>query len=173
MDGGRALGAASLRLRIALLEQDICGGGASGRNGGFFSSSWWDVEALCGLFGDDEGLRYAHAVADTVGEVGAWLAEHDVDAWFHHEGVLGIRDGRLGRRGPAARDPRRSWRRVASAIGCDRSRWSEAREIADSPRIIGARMIDDSAIVQPARLARGLRRVALGRAASGSSNAPR
>jgi len=43
-------------LRIALLEQDICGGGASGRNGGFFSSSWWDAPATCGLFGD-EALR--------------------------------------------------------------------------------------------------------------------
>jgi glycine/D-amino acid oxidase-like deaminating enzyme len=39
----------------------------------------------------------------------------------------------------------------------------QAREIADSPRITGARFIDDSAIVQPARLARGLRRVALER----------
>ena len=96
-------------MRIALLEQDICGGGASGRNGGFFSSSWWDVEALCGLFGDVEGLRYAHAVSDTVGEAGAWLAEHDVDAWFHHEGVLGIRTGTL------AGGPR--WRRARGVPG--------------------------------------------------------
>ena len=38
-------------MRIALLERDICGGGASGRNGGFFSSSWWDLPGLMGLFG--------------------------------------------------------------------------------------------------------------------------
>ncbi|MGZ4151711.1 MAG: FAD-dependent oxidoreductase, partial [Actinomycetota bacterium] len=30
-------------MRIALVEADICGGGASGRNGGFLSSSWWDL----------------------------------------------------------------------------------------------------------------------------------
>jgi heterodisulfide reductase subunit A-like polyferredoxin len=39
-------------LRIALVEQDIVGGGASGRNGGFFSSSWWDLGVLIGLFGE-------------------------------------------------------------------------------------------------------------------------
>ncbi len=149
-------------MRIALLEQDICGGGASGRNGGFFSSSWWDVEALCGLFGDVEGLRYAHAVSDTVGEAGAWLAEHGVDAWFHHEGVLGIRTG-TWQEGPGGEGPAAFLE--ARGLG-DRMRpltVEQAREIADSPRITGARFIDDSAIVQPARLARGLRRVALER----------
>ena len=42
-------------LRIALIEQDIVGGGASGRNGGFVSSSWYDLDAIVGLFGDDGG----------------------------------------------------------------------------------------------------------------------
>ncbi|MGB7805188.1 MAG: FAD-dependent oxidoreductase [Actinomycetota bacterium] len=149
-------------MRIALLEQDICGGGASGRNGGFFSSSWWDVEALCGLFGDDDGLRYAHAVSDTVGEAGTWLADHDVDAWFHHDGVLGIRTG-TWQEGPGGEGPAAFLE--ARGLG-DRMRpltVERAREIADSPRITGARFIEDSAIVQPARLARGLRRVALER----------
>ena len=80
-------------LRIAVVEQDICGGGASGRNGGFFSSSWWDAPATCALFGDDEGMRYLHAVADTVAEAGAWLETNDVDAWFHHEGTMRVATG--------------------------------------------------------------------------------
>ena len=42
-------------LRIALIEQDIAGGGASGRNGGFLSASWFDIDAIVGLFGDEEG----------------------------------------------------------------------------------------------------------------------
>ncbi|HEY6567140.1 MAG TPA: FAD-dependent oxidoreductase [Actinomycetota bacterium] len=147
-------------LRVVLVERDICGGGASGRNGGFFSSSWWDVQGICALFGETEGIRYAHAVADTVGEVGVWLDEHDVDAWFHHDGILGIQTGEwqggLGADGPAE---------FLAARGlADRMRPIEredARKIADSPRIINARSIDDAAVVQPARLARGLRRVAL------------
>ena len=102
-------------MRIALVEQDICGGGASGRNGGFFSSSWWDLEALTGLFGESEGLRYATAVSDEVAATERWLAEHDVDAWWHREGVLGVRAGHVaGRdRGRRARRPRGAARRGA------------------------------------------------------------
>jgi glycine/D-amino acid oxidase-like deaminating enzyme len=149
-------------LRIALLERDICGGGASGRNGGFFSSSWWDAPAICGLFGEREGLRYAGALADSIAEAGAWVEEHDVDAWFHHEGTMAILAG--------------SWQQAragSQAISFlerrglgDRLRpmtVERARGIADSPRIEGARFMPDGAVVQPARLARGLRRVALER----------
>jgi len=33
-------------LRIAVIEQDICGGGASGRNGGFCHGSWLSLATL-------------------------------------------------------------------------------------------------------------------------------
>ena len=99
-------------------------------------------QAMCGLFGDDEGLRYAHAVVGHGrSRSGRGSRDHDVDAWFHHDGVLGIRDGRPGRRGPVARGPRRSWRRVDSAIGCDRSPWSR---LARSPTRPGSRVLGSS-----------------------------
>lgn len=148
-------------MRIALLEADICGGGASGRNGGFLSSSWHDLPALCGLFGIDEGVRYATALADEVGAVGAWLEQHDVDAWFHHEGVLGARLG-VWQEGFGE-----SAASFASRLGLgERIRAldaDQARAIADSPRITGGSFTADNAICQPARLARGLRRVLLER----------
>ena len=149
-------------MRIALLEQDICGGGASGRNGGFFSSSWWDAPAICALFGEDEGMRYLHAIADTVGEVGQWLAGHDVDAWFHHEGAMRVETG-AWQSEPAERSAAGF---LAARGEGDRLRaisLDEARTIADSPRFTAAILGTDSAIVQPARLARGMRRVALER----------
>ena len=146
-------------LRIALVERDICGGGASGRNGGFFSSSWWDVQAICGLFGEVEGIRYAQVIADTAGEVGSWLRAHEIDAWFHHDGILTIQSGDwqagLGD-GSAEFLVERGLADRIRPVGLE-----EARKIADSPRITGARMIEDGAVVQPARLARGLRAVAL------------
>ena len=80
-------------LRIALVEADICGGGASGRNGGFLSSSWHDIEALCGIYGEDGGFRYAEALAREVDEAGTWCRRHNVDAWFHSDGVLAARVG--------------------------------------------------------------------------------
>ena len=37
---------------VVLLEQDICGGGPSGRNGGFVTSYWSDLPHLAHVFGD-------------------------------------------------------------------------------------------------------------------------
>src|SRR5918992_2626469 len=37
---------------VVVLEQDICGGGARGRNGGFVNSFWGDLEYLARTFGD-------------------------------------------------------------------------------------------------------------------------
>jgi glycine/D-amino acid oxidase-like deaminating enzyme len=148
-------------LRIALLESDICGGGASGRNGGFLSSSWHDIAALCRIYGDEGGGRYARALAAEVDEVGDWCGENGVDAWYHKDGVLAARAGAwqpggspesgalLERHGARGR-----WRELSG---------DEARAVADSPRFVGGALVDDNATVQPARLARGLRRVALER----------
>jgi glycine/D-amino acid oxidase-like deaminating enzyme len=149
-------------LRVVLVEQDICGGGASGRNGGFISPSWWDLEGLCKLFGRDEGVRYATVVADSVSQIGGWLERHDVDAWFHHDGVLGARAGSW-QDGVGATDAAA----FCGEMGLgDRMRpltAPAARAIADSPRFVGGAFLKDSATVQPARMARGLRRVLLER----------
>jgi glycine/D-amino acid oxidase-like deaminating enzyme len=147
-------------MRIALVEADICGGGASGRNGGFLSSSWWDLEGLCRLYGTEDGLGYTRVVADQVADVGRWLSEHGVDAWYHHDGVLGARTGAWQAGGAAVRDDA-----FAERLGVgDRLvplTADECRAYADSPRFVGGHFIADSATVQPARLARGLRRVAI------------
>jgi glycine/D-amino acid oxidase-like deaminating enzyme len=149
-------------LRITLLDGDICGGGASGRNGGFFSSSWWDVQAICEMFGEADGLRYAGLLADSIAEVETWVRDHRVDAWFHHEGIMGVRagswqEGGAGTEATSFLDRHGLGDRLRSLT------IQQARDIADSPRIEGARFTPDGAIVQPARLARGLRRVALER----------
>jgi glycine/D-amino acid oxidase-like deaminating enzyme len=147
-------------MRIAVVEADVCGGGASGRNGGFLSSSWWDLDGLCGLYGTDDGLAYARLVAEQVADVGRWLDEHRIDAWYHRDGVLGARTGAWQSGGAAVGDAG-----FAEALGVgDRLvplTADECRAYADSPRFVGGHFIADSATVQPARLARGLRRVAL------------
>ena len=149
-------------IRIALLERDICGGGASGRNGGFFSSSWWDLAGLMGLFGEREGLRYAIAVSDEVEAAGRWCEDHGVDAWYHREGVLGVRTGSW-QEGVGGEGPADVCARVGEADRMRRLTVEECRAVAASPRFTGGRFVPDSAICQPARLARGLRRVALER----------
>ena len=150
------------RMRIALLERDICGGGASGRNGGFFSSSWWDLAGLTGLFGDAEGLRYATAVSDEVESAERWCSEHGVDAWYHREGVLGVRTG-AWQEGGDGETPAAVCARLGEPHRMRPLTAEECRAVADSSRMRGGSFGTDSAICQPARLARGLRRVALER----------
>jgi len=149
-------------LRVALLEADICGGGASGRNGGFCSSSWWDLHAICGFFGEEEGLRYATAVADEVEAIERWTRERGVDCWFHLDGTLGARTG-AWQEGIGSGGPDSLLERLGVADRFLPLDAEACRAYADSPRFVGGRFLKDGATVQPARLARGLRRVLLER----------
>ena len=148
-------------LCVALLESDICGGGASGRNGGFVSSSWWDLEGLMGLFARESGFRYAQLVADEVHDIGRWVDANGVDCWFHAEGIL------VAEAGGWQRGAHDSDVEAAVSLGVPEAivnvSAEEARSYADSPRFVGGTFVEDCAIVQPARLARGLRRVCLER----------
>jgi glycine/D-amino acid oxidase-like deaminating enzyme len=144
-------------MRIALLDKDIVGGGASGRNGGFFSTSWFDLEALVGFFGEADGLAYAEVLADSVGEAEKFCGEHGIDCWFHRGGTLIARteewqELHLARDLGIGGRPRL---RHLDAEGC--------RAIASSPRFIDGVLSVEDGTVQPARLARGLRRVLLER----------
>ena len=144
-------------LRIALIEQDIVGGGASGRNGGFLSASWFDVAATVGLFGDAEGVRYAITQAACIDEIGRFAREHAIDCWFHKDGTMGVRTG--------------AWQQAMGGADVDlferlgvgdraqplSARATKAR--AGSPRFLDGTFYPDGAVCQPARLARGLRRV--------------
>jgi len=101
-------------------------------------------------------------VAGTVADAERWCSDHDVDCWFHRAGILRALTGSW--QGTSEED-------VPSAFLSERGlgdrfepRSREAcREVADSPRFQGGRFMADGAVVQPARLARGLRRVALER----------
>jgi glycine/D-amino acid oxidase-like deaminating enzyme len=149
-------------MRIVLVEGDIVGGEASGRNGGFFSSSWWDLPALVGFFGETDALRYARRLADAVADVGAFAREHAIDCWWHQDGTLAIRAGEW-QSGIADGDAVELAARFGEAARLQPRTAAEARAIVDSPRITDAVFAPDNATVQPARLARGLRRVLLER----------
>jgi glycine/D-amino acid oxidase-like deaminating enzyme len=145
-------------LRIALVEQDIVGGGASGRNGGIVSASWHDLPALLSLFGRAEGMRYAKVQAEGVAEVGRTAAALGIECWFHHDGILGVRTATWQE--PGVDD---DWFLETIGGGAAVLDAAGARAFADSPRFLGATFNPDCGIVQPARLARGLRRVLLER----------
>ncbi len=151
-------------LRIALLEADICGGGASGRNGGFFSSSWWDLDGLSSLYGEQAGVRYASALSDQIYDARDWCAANSVDCWFHLDGLLIARMGSWQQ--PHHDDALQIAQRSGLVDRIEQLDDEQARSYADSPTFVGGTFFRDSATVQPARLARGLRRVLLERGVS-------
>jgi glycine/D-amino acid oxidase-like deaminating enzyme len=148
-------------LRVAILEQDICGGGPSGRNGGFVNSWWSGVGELAERFGDEATLALCRAGTRAVTGIEAFCEASGVDAWFTRAGDMGVvtspaNDGAWEDNvETAARLGASSQFRVLTA--------EETRAVADSPTFRGGLIDREGATVQPARLARGMRRVLLER----------
>src|SRR6202171_5789828 len=75
-------------LRIVVLEQDICGGGPSGRNGGL-ASGWWDeLDGLMNLYGAGPAVQACRAISDSISGIGEFCRRHGVDAWFTQAGYI-------------------------------------------------------------------------------------
>jgi len=147
--------------RIVVVEADMCGGGPSGRNGGFVTGWWDELPTLIGRHGADGALAIAWAIDDAIDEVGEWCAANGVDAWYTKAGALTVsaapaQDG-LGR---AAMEACR-----ALAVGDELTELSaaEVRARVASPVFRGGVFMRGAATVQPALLARGLRRALLER----------
>jgi glycine/D-amino acid oxidase-like deaminating enzyme len=148
-------------IRVVILEQDICGGGPSGRNGGFVNSWWSGVGDLAERVGDAAALALCSAGTRAVGGIETFCAANGIDAWFTRAGDMGVatapaHDGAWsGTMDAAARLGATERFRVLSA--------EQARAIANSPTFRGGIIDREGATVQPARLARGMRRVLLER----------
>jgi glycine/D-amino acid oxidase-like deaminating enzyme len=148
-------------IRIAILERDICGGGPSGRNGGFVTGWWDELPTLAGRHGEAEGLRIARAVDEAVDAIGAWCEAHGVDAWYRKAGYV---------QASAAPAQDGGWEKAVEL--CERLGIGDAYQAltaADvaarvrSPVFRAGVFMPGAATIQPALLARGLRRVLLER----------
>ncbi|MGO4255229.1 NAD(P)/FAD-dependent oxidoreductase [Marmoricola sp. RAF53] len=147
------------RLRIAVLEAEHAGFGASGRNGGWcsalFPTSW---SRLVAASSPAEALRLHRTMAGTVEEVGRVCAEEGIDAGFVRGGTV-----TLARSGPQVTRLRAE---LAEAHGrgftAEDLRWLDAGEAADvlvARDVRGALFTPHCARIHPARLVRGLARV--------------
>ena len=147
-------------LDVVLVEADVCGAGASGRNGGFALSWWAKFSALEQLCGTEEALRLARASASAVAEIGAFCAENGIDAHFRHDGWLwtATSPAQVG-----------AWEGTIAQVESlgerpfERLEPEQVAERAASPAHLAGVFEPTAATVHPARLARGLRRVALER----------
>lgn len=142
---------------VVLVEADICGGGASGRNGGFVLTWAAKFLTLAKLFGVGDARRIVEMGEASVTQMGDFCAEHGIDAHFRRDGWLwtASNEAQLG-----------SWRTTTEALekaGLQIFRELDPQEVqhrSGSRRQIGGVFGENSATVQPARLVRGLRKAA-------------
>ncbi len=147
-------------LDVVLVEADVCGGGASGRNGGFVLSWWAKFGTLKKVCGGEEAVRLARESVRAVDGIGEFCAANGIDAHYRRDGWLwaATSDAQLG-----------AWDETLDAISSFgeepfvRLGPEEAARRAGEATHLGGVFEPTAATVQPALLARGLRRVALER----------
>ncbi|MCP3990395.1 MAG: FAD-dependent oxidoreductase [Actinomycetia bacterium] len=144
-------------LRLIVLEKDIAGFGASGRNGG------WCVGELAAspdrheeLAGNDAARRLLGAVFDSVDEVGRVANAEGIDCHYAKGGVI-----RLARNRAQVARQRDEVEHHQGAFGLsdDDLRLldpAEARSHLDATDVLGGMFYAHCAAVDPARLVRGL-----------------
>lgn len=145
-------------LDVVIIEGDICGGGASGRNGGFCMSWMSKAATVMKICGAQEGSVLLRASQAAVAEIGEFCRDHGIDAQFRHDGWLWTASN------PAQMD---AWAKTVEALDRLGLHPFEAlsgeamTERTGSARHRGGVFEKSVATLQPAILARGLRRVAL------------
>lgn len=75
-------------LRVMVLEADLCGGGASGRNGGQVHSWFAEFDLLERLVGATEALRLCQASADAIEELATLQASGQIEMDLRLDGWL-------------------------------------------------------------------------------------
>jgi len=145
-------------LRVAVIEREVAGFGASGRNGGWmsalFPASGAKLAALPGS-SDGQARRQLAAMRDTLDEVATACAEEDIDCDFHRGGTLAfVRSPAQLERARASIDEAREYGDEDTVLLGPR----QTAEHAHATRMYGATFTPHCARVQPARLARGLAR---------------
>ena len=145
--------------RVVLIEAQACGFGASGRNGGH-ATGWHDeLDVLIKHFGVDEGLRLAAQSAWAIDRVIGLCGEYGIDAQIRRHGMVkaAVTPMQVGK-WRAAVDACNAHGRGELYVEID---GEELRRRSGSPMPLAGTVQTDGATLQPAILARGLRRVAL------------
>ncbi|MEA2683245.1 MAG: hypothetical protein QOK05_1573 [Chloroflexota bacterium] len=144
-------------LRVVVLEREIAGFGASGRNGGWCSSELnATMRLLRERFGPGPAVAVQREMYDTVDEVGRVCEDEGIDADYHKGGMLLVARGK--QQVPALDAAEADYREVGLPEHYVRL---DAEQLAQRVRVAGAEQALFSphcAVVHPGRLVRGLAR---------------
>lgn len=144
-------------IEVAIVEKEICGFGASGRNGGWCSPRFpLDADALERRYGRETARATLLALHDAVDEIGRVVSVERIDAEYRKTGLLGLARGAAQL--PSLKAAYDSYERLG--LG-DQNRLiaaSEAFELVHASNLAGGLLTAAGAAVHPAKLARGLAR---------------
>jgi glycine/D-amino acid oxidase-like deaminating enzyme len=146
-------------LRIAVLEKEVAGFGASGRNGGWSSALFpASLAWLARRYGRDAAIAQHRAMHDAVDEIGNVVAAEGIDCSWHKGGTVSV--ARTSVQLERARDE------VAEAatwgFGPEDVRLLDPREAGErlaATSVLGGTFTPHCAVIHPARLVRGLAKV--------------
>jgi glycine/D-amino acid oxidase-like deaminating enzyme len=149
--------AADPSLRVIVVEAEIAGFGASGRNGGWCSALFpSSVASLTRRHGRERALAMRRAMNDCVEEVGRVTAAEGIDCHFLRGGTVSLartavqlRRARLAAADDAAFD---------GVDGVQLLDAADARQHLAATHVLGGTYTPHCARIHPARLARGLAR---------------
>ncbi len=145
-------------LRIAVLEQEVAGFGASGRNGGWCSALFPTKWSMLDRESPGQALRMHRAMQETVLEVGRVTREEGIEAHYRRGGNVTLARTRV------------QLARARAGVELARRRGftedderlldpAEARDLLAADGVLGGVFTPHCAVVHPARLVRGLARV--------------
>jgi glycine/D-amino acid oxidase-like deaminating enzyme len=146
-------------LTVAVLDAELAGYGASGRNAGIVGESIdHSHELAIAHFGLDEARALARLGRENLVELEAFLGERGIDAGWKRVGQLTVALQ------PSHMAALEAGRRAAERVGIGDLRVLSAEETRDelaSPLYLGALLSPRNALVDPIRLIEGLRSEAL------------
>jgi len=135
-------------LRIVVLEKEIAGFGASGRNGGWCSALFpRSTASLERAHGRPAALAMRRAMIDTIDEVGSFASQWSFD--FARGGTIAYARSRVQERAARAEIAE------ADAYGVDEIGWRGAESVG-AAGALGASFDRSCASLHPAKLVRGL-----------------
>lgn len=140
-------------LRIAVVERETAGFGASGRNGGWCVGEFAaHPSAVSRRYGEPAARAMVSALAATVDEVGDFCTREGVDADWAKGGTLTLaRSAAQERRLREAYDEDAHWGTASEWLSAE-----ETRRRLVATEVVGARWAPDCAALNPGKLVRGL-----------------
>ena len=143
-------------LRVVVLEREIAGFGASGRNGGWasaiFPTPW---KRIARDSSRDEARRLQHALSTAVDDIGTVAAGEGIDCDYAKGGYLSVaRNPAQLARGRAEVDNARAWGFGEEFLTMLTAEEVSARAAID--QTLGGTYTPHCAAIQPAKLVRGL-----------------